>query len=215
MTHRLLQLLLAGLLMSAVPALADRRALSLDVTPGWSAGAVPAPGALLPSTTLSLGPSLWLGTRYALTNALELSVTGFFDTPVTVAHNAITLRTDSGDFGGSLMHQTLRFGAQGGVHAVFGRIWRLHLGLELGWSQRSFTGFQMLDDSNPTAPIDYGLALPNKSQGSFVVAPLLGLEWAIGDHWSLALMPRAQLMLGPQFAWSVILPLQFSYSWYL
>jgi len=44
---------------------------------------------------------------------------------------------------------------------------------------------------------------------------LVGVEWAAGDHWSLALMPRAQLLLGRDFSWALIIPLQFSYSWYL
>ena len=36
-----------------------------------------------------------------------------------------------------------------------------------------------------------------------------------GSHILAALLPRAQLMLGNGFTWAVIVPLQFSWSWYL
>lgn len=195
---------------------ADHRALSVDVSGAWSAGTVPALQTTQPQATLSLGPSVWLGARYALTNNLELSATGLFDIPVVVAHNNVVLATDSGNFPGTLVHQTMRFGGLAGARAVLGLVVRVHFGVEIGWSQRLYTGLTMYDDRNPDAAIDYGLGLRDASVGQFVVSPLLGLEWAAGDHWSISLLPRAQLLLGaPQLDWAVLIPLQFSWSWYL
>jgi hypothetical protein len=195
---------------------ADHRALSVDVSGAWSGSSVSALQTTQPQATLSFGPSVWLGARYALTNNLELSATGLFDIPVVVAHNGVVLATDSGDFPGTLVHQTTRFGGLAGARAVFGLVLRVHLGLEVGWSQRLYTGLTMYDDRNPDAAIDYGLGLRDASVGQFVVSPLAGLEWAAGDHWSLAVLPRAQVMLGArQVDWAVLIPLQFSWSWYL
>lgn len=207
--------LLYSLLLASVPAWADHRALSVDVAGAWSAGGVAALDTTAPHSTLTLGPAVWLGGRYALTNALELSATAFLETPVTVGHNGVVLHTASGDFSGTLVHQTMRFGGQAGARLVLGMVWRLHLGLELGWSQRSYSGLQMLDDRDANNVIDYGLTLPGAARGSFVVSPLLGVEWAIGDHWSLAVLPRGQLQFGLATSWAVLVPVQFSWSWYL
>ena len=210
----LVTLVVLGLFVS-LPARADRRAFSLDLTPGWSVSSMPTPGSTTPRSTISTGPAIWAGARYALSNMFEISAAAYFETPVTIGHNGIVLHTDSGDFAGTLVHQSMRFGAQAGAHAVFGMVWRLHLGFEAGWSQRLYTSLQMIDDQDPGNATDYGLTLSNTSRGNFVLSPLVGIEWVAGDHWSVALMPRAQFLLGGDFAWAVILPLQFSYSWYL
>ena len=204
------------LLLVATSARADHRALSLDVSGAWSAGSVSALQTTQPQTTLTLGPSVWLGARYAVTNNLEFSATGLFDVPVSVAHNNVVLATDSGNFAGTLVHETMRFGGLVGARMVFGLALRFHLGVEVGWSQRLYTGLTMYDDRNPDAAIDYGLGLRDRSIGQFIVSPLVGLEWAAGDHWSLAVLPRGQLLFGAQQVnWAVLIPLQFSWSWYL
>lgn len=203
------------MLLLAASARADHRALSVDVSGAWSAGSVSALQTTQPQTTLTFGPSVWLGARYALTNNLEFSATGLFDIPVTVAHNNVVLATDSGNFGGTLVHETMRFGGLGGVRMVLGLALKFHLGVEVGWSQRLYTGLTMYDDRNPDAAIDYGLGLRDASLGQFIVSPLVGLEWAAGDHWSLALLPRGQILLGAQVNWAVLIPLQFSWNWYL
>lgn len=203
------------MLLLASSARADHRALSVDVSGAWSAGSVSALQTTLPQTTLTFGPSVWLGARYALTNNLEFSATGLFDIPVMVAHNNVVLATDSGNFAGTLVHETMRFGGLAGARVVFGLALKFHLGVEVGWSQRLYTGLTMYDDRNPDAAIDYGLGMRDASLGQFIVSPLVGLEWAAGDHWSLALLPRGQILLGAQVNWAVLIPLQFSWSWYL
>jgi hypothetical protein len=204
------------LLLAASPAFADRRALSVDVSGEWTAGAVSALQTAQPQSTLSLGPGVLLGARYGLTNSFELTATGLFETPVTVAHNGVVLVTDAGSFAGTLVHSTMRAGGMVGARAVFGMTWRFHVGLEVGWSQRFYSGLKMYDDSNPDGAIDYGLTLHDTTQGQLLVSPVVGLEWAAGDHWSLSVLPRAQLLLlGKQTTWTVMVPLQFSWSWFL
>lgn len=210
--NRLAQLVM---LLAALSASADRGALSVDVGAGGVAAAVPALKAEPPHSTVSFDASFWLGGRYALTNWFELSATGFFEPPAQLFHNDINLVTDSGTYPGTTRHEFWRFGAQGGARLVLGMRFRFHVGVELGWCQQLYVGQQHFDTSNPQAAVDYGLVLPDASVANFVIAPLLGLEWVGGDSWSFAVLPRAQLLLGPSFSWAVILPLQFSWSWYL
>lgn len=210
----MLRRLLFSLLLAA-PALADRGALTVDVAGGGVAAAVPALHAAEPRSTLSFDASIWLGGRYALSNLFEVSLTGFFEPPATLFQNDVQLVTGSGTYPGTTRHQFLRFGAQAGVRLVLGMRFRFHLGLEAGWCQQAYSKLQHFDVSNPEAAVDFGLSLPDESRASVVVAPLLGFEWAAGDSWSLSLVPRAQLMLGPALSWAVVLPLQFSWSWYL
>lgn len=196
-------------------ALADRGALTLDVAGGGVVTAAPAPLAKPSASTLSYDGSIWLGARYALTNSIEVTATGFFEPPVTVFQNDITLVTDLGTYPGTLQHRFTRFGAQAGVRLVLGLVWRFHLGVELGWCQQLYGAQRHYDVSNPQAASDYGLQLPDTSEANLVVSPLVGLEWAPGDAWSLSVLPRAQFLIGQRTSWAVVLPLQFSWSWYL
>lgn len=211
----MLRLLPFALLLLSAPALADRGALTVDIAGGGVATAVPALHAETPKSTLSFDASIWLGGRYALNNVLELSVSGFFEPPATVFQNDVRFVTGSGTYPGTTRHQFLRFGAQAGVRLVLGMRFRFHVGVEAGWCQQAYSKLQHFDVSNAEAAVDYGLSLPDESHANLVLSPLLGVEWAAGDSWSLAVLPRAQLMLGNGFSWAVIVPLQFSWSWYL
>lgn len=199
----------------ALVAQADRRALSLDLAASWNGGAVPAPMAASPMSTIGFGPAAWVGARYGITHLIEVTATGFIETPTTMFHNGLTLRTSSGDFKGTLQHSTMRFGGLVGAHLVFGLVWRLHIGVESGLSQRVNSQLVMIDDRDVAAPVDYGLGLANTTQTQFVLSPVFGLEWQAGDHFSFAVLPRAQILLGGPLAWSVVVPLQFSWSWFL
>lgn len=210
----MLRLLLLSMLLSSA-ALADRGALSVDVGGGGVATAVPALRSQTAKSTVSLDGSIWLGGRYALSNFLEVSLTGYFEPPATLFQNGVDLVTESGTYPGTTRHQFLRFGGQAGVRLVLGMRLRFHLGVEAGWCQQLYSQQQHFDVTNPEAAVDYGLSLPDESRANFVVSPLIGLEWAAGDSWSLSLLPRAQLMFGNGFSWAVIVPLQFSWSWYL
>ncbi|MDP1918984.1 MAG: hypothetical protein Q8L14_22230 [Myxococcales bacterium] len=210
-----MRLFLVLLVLIATVAAADRRALSVDVAGSWNGGAVPAPMAANPKSTLGFGPAIWLGARYGLSHHLEATATGFFETPTTMFHNGLTLRSGGSDFVGTLQHSTTRFGGLVGARYVFGLVWRVHVGLEVGLSQRLNTQLLMIDDRDPSAPVDYGLMLPNASQTQFAISPVLGLEWQAGDHFSFAVLPRAQILVGGALSWAVIVPLQFSWSWFL
>lgn len=176
---------------------------------------VPAPWTSPTHSTLSTAASAWLGVRFAVSNQVELSATGYFEPPVDVWHNAIVLHAAQGDFPGTLNHKFLRYGGQVGARFVTGMVWRFVAGLEVGLAMRSYTGFAMLNDTNPAAPVDYGLSLADRNSPAFVVSPLVGLEWAGGDHWSVGIVPRGQLMFGGGLSWAVVVPVQVSWSWYL
>ncbi len=209
------RLLVLTLLSLASLASADRRALSVDVAGSWNGGAVPAPMAAAPKSTLGFGPAVWAGARYGLSHNLEATATAFFETPTTMFHNGLTLRSAGSDFVGTLEHSTMRFGGLVGARFVFGLVWRVHVGFEAGVSQRLNTQLRMIDDRDPSTPVDYGLGLANTAQTQLALSPVVGLEWQAGDHYSFSVLPRAQVLVGGPLAWSVIVPLQFSWSWFL
>lgn len=195
-------------------ALADRGAVSVEAGGGMSGLVVAAPYATEAKPLNSLAPAVLVGGRYALRDSLEVSGSAYFEFPVALWHNGVTVVTPNGSFPGSLTHQMYRYGGQAGARFVLGMVWRLHLGLELGWSHRVYSGFQHIDDTG-AALVDYKLGLPDFSTDNLVVAPVVGLEWAAGDHWSLAIMPRAQALLGPDATFALVVPLTFSWSFYL
>lgn len=215
MARHFVPALLLLVVLAATPAAADRRAASVDVAGGLTATPVSAPGAQPAKSTASTSASVWLGLRYALSNQLELTATGFYEPSVAVYQNGMVLHDAAGDFPGTLAHGFGRVGGQGGARFVTGLVWRFVAGLEVGAARRSWTNLAMLDDRIPTSPVDYGLTIPNRTDWSFVLAPTVGVEWAGGDHWSIAVLPRAQLLLAKDVSWAVVLPLQFSWSWYL
>jgi hypothetical protein len=212
----ILRALALSLVLGAGVSSADRGALTVDVAGGGVATAVPAPGAQVAKSTVSFDASIWLGVRYALSNSLELSASGYFEPPATLFQNDINLETASGFYPGTLRHSFMRFGGQAGARLVFGMAVRFHVGVEVGWCQQLYSKLQHFDVTNPEAAVDYGLSLPDVSRANVVLSPLVGLEWQAGDAWSLSVVPRTQLMVGAGgLSWALILPLQFSWSWYL
>lgn len=210
-----LLLLLSGVLLCSGNAFADRGALSLDAGGGMAALTFKAPFAESGSATRSFSPTARFGARYALANWLELGAAGFFETPVTVFHNDISLAFDDNSFPGTLRHRVHRYGGMGGARVTLGMVWRLTLGLDLGWSHRVYEELQHFE-VKPGGASDYRLAFPGSlTRDDLVVAPIVGLEWSIGDHWSVSVLPRAEFLLGSDTAFSVSIPLVFSYSWYL
>src|SRR6266849_13656 len=69
-------------------------------------------------------------------------------------------------------------------------------GADVGWSHRAYSSFQHINDTDPSNPRDYHLALPDRTRDNHVVAALAGVEWAVGDHWSLSVLPRYEQLLG-------------------
>ena len=207
---------LAVLWLCPAVALADRGAVSVEGGAGWTTLNQPAPYAKPSAATLGGAASFSLGGRYGLSNDYELSLAGFFEPPVTYFHNSITIATSSGNFPGTLSEQQMRMGALLGLKRVWGSVFRFSLGLDAGWSHRAYSKLSALNDTHPNAIAAYdGLKLPDYSTDNVVVAPMAGLEWALGDYSSVSVCQRVEFLLGKESTWAVSVPVTFAWSWYL
>ena len=202
--------------LTALPARADQGALSLDLGAGVASLVLPAPYA-----SSRRGPGFaptflfTAGLRYALTHHFELSVTGYYELPVTVAHTDVVLVTaTSGSFTGNLRYEVSQWGVLAGVRYVTGLVARFFVGLEAGMSHRAYSSVQLLDPTRPGTP-DYRLGLQDFATDSLVLQPLVGLEWAFADHWSASLTARFTVLVGPEPAAGASLVLSVAYSWFL
>ncbi len=197
------------------PARADRGALSVDVGGGGSAALLRAPYSPTSGALRITAPAVWLGGRYAVSNRLELAAAGFWEPSVTAYHNRVTLEAEGSSFTGTLRHSVQRYGGVVGPRFIVGMAWRVSLGLDLGWSHRSYSAMDHIDDASGAQPLSYGLSLRDFSANNFVLSPVVGVEWAAGDHWSVAVQPRVQALLGPESALVFTVPVTVSWSWYL
>jgi hypothetical protein len=202
-------------LLGTTPASADRGALSLDLGGGASALRIAAPYVVTPSSTWAIAPSIDVGLRYAWTNAVELTLSGFYDVPVHSTHPNVSVQPpDSGPLPGTLTHDLARFGVTVGLRYVSGTILRPFVGLEGGWSHRAYSDVHHVNTSvEPNQ--DYGLALSDFGTDNILLQPVLGLEWAFADHASLSVLARVPILLGPEATFGFSASLLFSYSWYL
>lgn len=208
-----------GLSLLPATALADRGALTIDVGGGGIATFLRAPtpagfttnAQLTPTTT----PAAVLGARYALTNGLEVAISGFYVPAVRVFHSGVTLTSaDATPFPGTLAHGYNAYGGTAGVRLLWGSAWRLTAGVEVGWARRLYSGLQQVNDRVSPA-VDYRLGLADLSVDSFSVSVLGGVEWVFADAMSVSLLPRVQLLPGRELAVSVVLPVTVAFSWYL
>lgn len=202
------------LLLSGAPALADQYALSIDAGVGAGALWLPAPHADAAGSQVGSALNFNLGLRYALTHHWEVTASGFWEPTVSYAHAGTTVVTKDGQFDGTLSHRLGRYGATAGLRYVRGSVWRWVAGLELGWSHRSYSSLRHFDVSSGAAR-DYQLGLSGFGADNLLVSPLVGLEWALSNRISLLLIPRLNLLLGPEPAVGVTTSAVFSYAWYL
>lgn len=209
-----LRALSAFVVLFSTAAAADRGAITIDAGGGLTALSLPAPFAVPSKSLTSSSATAWLGGRYALTNSFELGASAFYEPPVEVFHNGVVVHTSNGEFPGTLNHRLQRYGGLVGARYVRGMVFRFTAGLELGWSHRSYSAFRHIDDTNPANPVDYGLSLPEFTTDNVVIAPLAGVEWAVGDHWSVSVLPRFEILAGPDMTYAVTVPLLVSWSWY-
>lgn len=207
--------LLTALAFVPARAGADEGALTLDVSAGGSLLRVPAPYVEKLSTNLGFTPSFQLGLRYAFRNWLDVGLSGFYEPPGTYYNHGVTVETADGSFPGVLSYQLQRFGALAGVRVLTGTVFHLVLGLDAGWSHRMFSSFTEFDDSDPSSVTNYGLTLPNLSEDNLLIAPVAGVEWALGDHWGFSFLPRFEFLLGKDPTWVANATLSFNWSWYL
>ena len=202
-------ILAAAILLIGRVAHADRGALTVEASSGVSIESVRLPPSLGSAAQVGASASVDLAGWYAVTNGLELGVRAFLEPPSSWVHDGAS----SGQFNGSLTSTSSRFGAVAGARFVHGLIWQFTAGASAGFSQRFFSNLDLYDVSG-ASPRSFGLQLANFSTTSTVVAPSLGLRW-IGDHLSVGIEPRLELLFGPGVAWAVTIPLSLSWSVYL
>jgi hypothetical protein len=196
-------------LLVATPAMADRGALSLDISLGAAALSLPAPYASSGGNILAADFEAMLGLRYAVTNELEFTLAGYFEPNVSYTHNNVTLtQVAYGSTTGNLTHSLSTYGIVAGIRYVRGAVWKLVVGLEGGWNHRTYSGIQFVFAGNQAA-------LPGFPTDNIVLQPLLGVEWAFADHWSASLLPRFSFLIGPDSTVGASLMLGISYSWFL
>jgi hypothetical protein len=194
---------------------ADRGALTLEGGGFFAIDSVPPAVGVGPAVTgRSYGGIL--GVRYALTNALEVSASGFYEAPGTYYHANTTYTNSTSVYPGTLESRTSSWGLMAGGRWVGGLVWRYFIGGEVGFGYRSYSSLDLINVSNPGSPQSYGLTDIPDSVGTvaLLVSPLAGIEWFITDHISLALAPRVQVYLGAQSEMRFIVPVVFAYSWY-
>lgn len=207
---------IAAVALAAVPraVAADRGAVTVEGGPALTVhGASPSQGS--GSTTLATAAGGVIGVRYALSNELELAATGLWEVAADYIHSDVDVATATGTVRGTLSEQVQRYGALAGVRYVRGFVWRLHLGLEVGWSRETFTRRDLLDVSDPGNIHSFGLGLGDRRSDALVLAPVAGLEWQVGDHWSVSVMPRVQFLIGATNGTGFVVPVSVGYSWYV
>ena len=211
-----LRSLAVAILLAASPgaALADRGALTLELSPAltWWPAWGPAVGS--GSGVRGMTGGGLVGLRYALRHDLELTASGFYEVSADFTNPGTTVSTDAGPLTGTSKATVSRWGALVGARWVHGLVWRWFVGGEVGWSQQSLSKLDLIDVSDPANPSSYGLGLADRSRGALVLSPLAGIEWQFADRWSVAVTPRVQVMLGGVGSVAVVLPVSVGYSWY-
>ena len=197
------------LVLTAVPAHADRGALSLDLGAGVAGLNLAAPYTNGEGNTVGVGFEAMVGMRYALLNELEFTVAAYFEPNVTYVHDDVGVEVppSTSPLQGTVTNAVHLVGVVGGVRYVNGSVWKLVVGLEVGWCHRSYSEIQFNGAST--------FALPGFGTDNLVLQPLLGVEWAFADHWSVSLLPRFTVLVGPDSTFGASVLLSLAYSWFL
>jgi len=208
---------LAGALavLLPLPGLADRGALTLEV------GGDLAITRLTPSVGSGDAVEGTLGgaeirIRYALTNRYELEASGFWNASATFVNSNVHAMSGGGPVTGALRREVGRGGAAVGARYVAaGSIWRVPLGIDVGWLRTSSSNQDLIDLSNPQNPVSFGLNIEPTRTDRFFVAPFAGLEWVATDHFSVSVVPRLELPIGSGSSAAIVFPFTLGFSWYL
>ncbi len=198
----------------ARPGLAtDRGALTLEGGPSVRVGPVP-PSMGSGEAVGGADVGMRLAVRDGLTDRLELHAQGFWSYPGTLVHRPTTISTPSGSASGALTEQVSRWGAGlGARYTAVGLVWRVPVGIEIGWAHASATNRDLLSLS-AAAPTSLGLRLGDGSSNALSLAPFAGLEWLATDRLSFAILPRLELLLGSSATVGVVFPFTVGWSWY-
>jgi hypothetical protein len=203
------------ILLVGVAARAERSAVSVDVSSGVALVNVRAPYAQGSPSQLGSSFTTSLGVRYALTNELEVGGAVVYQPPTTFTHGNAQVVAPGGALLGTLSERTQQLGFLLRGRFVRGYTWRFVTGADLGFAARSFSNIDHYNVSDPaTGPRSYGLGLSDTSQRAALLAPSVGVEWA-GDHFTIGIAPRVEILIGSVRSWAVSLPLSLSWSWYL
>ncbi len=205
-----------GLALATFPAVsfADRGALTveaggaltiLEASPSQGSG----------SGALGTAAGAALGVRRALSNELELAATGLWESAADYFHSGVDFGTGTGTVRGTLVERVQRYGGLVGLRFVRGYVWRLHLGLDVGWIRTTYTRRDLLDVSVPGNEHSFGLALRDRVADRLVLAPVAGAEWQVTDHWAVLVMPRLEILSGGASRFGLLVPLTVGYSWFL
>jgi hypothetical protein len=203
-----------ALLLAPIAARADRGALTVDAGAGASVLRVVAPYADSTASQIGSAPAIWIDGRYGLTNSIELTTTIFAETSVPFYVPGTTITSDAGKLSGTLEMRARRYGVMAGARLLHGNIWRLIVGGDVGWALSSYSSMRLIDESNPSGPRDFGLALPDTTASSLVLAPSAGISW-VGNKLSITVLPRFEALLGSTRSWAITVPLTIGWDWYL
>ena len=192
---------------------ADRGAVSIEV-----GGAVKVVRVAAPYSTGSVvGPvsAFDLGARYAVANSLELSTRIFYEPSAPFyVHGVTTTLGSSGSLSAGLITHVRTYGALLGARVLHGNVWRFIAGAEAGIAQTSFSGQDLVDESNPNGIRSLALHPGDTTRTSFALAPGVGFEW-VGDRLGISFVPRLELRLGSRSSWAIAAPLTVSWDFYL
>jgi hypothetical protein len=136
-----------------------------------------------------------------------------YQPPTTFTHGHAQVPSPGGALEGVLMERTSQLGALVGARVVHGFTWRLIAGTDFGFARRSFSSINHYDVSDPDGAQSFGLVLTDTFQTVPIVEPSAGLEW-VGDHVTVALVPRVEFLFGKTPTWAFTMPLTLSWSWY-
>jgi hypothetical protein len=206
----LIMALMVMMALGPARALADRGAITLEgggalrlQSEAPSVGA----GSAVAGTTGGARVTL----RYGLTNRLEVQASGFWDAHATFVQEPVAV----GSVSGALTQDVGRWGAAAGVrYVVAGLVWRVPVGLELGWAHTSVTNRDLVDTSDPRGASSLGLRLGESSTDQPLLAPFVGLEWLATDHLRFSVVPRLEVLLGRPSTLGVVVPFTAGWSWY-
>ncbi len=207
---------IACLVLTAVfptgAARADRGALSIEAGGALAAFRVVAPystGSVVGSVS-----AINLGARYAVANSLELSARVFYEPSTPFYVHGVTTTLGTGSLSAGLITHVRTQGALLGARVLHGNVWRFIASAEAGIAQVSFSGQDLVDESNPKGIRSLALHPSDASRSLFALAPGVGVGW-VGDRLGISFVPRLELLLGTRSSWAIVAPLTVSWDFYL
>src|SRR2546422_6143700 len=130
-------------------AYAERGAVSADVGLGVALINVRAPYAQGSPSQVGSSFVTSLGLRYALSNALEVGASAFYQPPTTFTHSDAQVPSPGGLLPGTLSEQTQQFGFLLRGRFVHGFKWRFVAGADVGFATRIFSNIDHYNLRDP------------------------------------------------------------------